>query len=103
VEQLELDRALIRRGVGLAIRMSANTLATLDSAIALQETTVEQARQLLTGEQRRFDAGESTLFLVNLRERTVIDEEIKRIQLQAKRVAAAAELSVALGLAQLNP
>lgn len=103
VEQRTLDRAMVRRSIGVAIRTSANTLAMLDETLALQETTVSQAQQLLSGEQRRFDAGESTLFLVNARERAVIEERLKQILLQAKRVATAAELAVAVGQPQLNP
>ena len=63
----------------------------------LQRQTVVQARLLRDGEQRKFENGESTLFLVNTRERAVIDEEVKRIALEAKYAAARAALAVAIG------
>jgi outer membrane protein TolC len=58
---------------------------------------VRQARQLLAGEQRRFENGESQLLVVNLRERLVLDEALKLASLEAKYVAARAALAVALG------
>ncbi len=103
LDQLSLDRSIIRRGVGIAIQTSANDLTTLRQLAELQGQTVQQARLLRDGEQRKFEAGESTLFLVNTRERVVIDEELKRISLEAKLVGTAAELAVALGQPRLTP
>ena len=56
-----------------------------------------QVRILSAGERAKFESGESTLFLVNARERQVLDEEMKQIALQAKRLAARAALAVAAG------
>ena len=100
--QAGLDRALVRRGIAIAIESSANALGAFSELVSLQEATVAQARALRDGEQRKFDAGESTLFLVNARERAVIDEELKRIALQAKLVSTGAELAVALGQPTLS-
>jgi outer membrane protein TolC len=80
----------------VAITSAANTIETLRELLALQSATVAQSRALRDGEQRKFEAGESTLFLVNTRERAVIDEELKRIALEAKMVSARAELAVAI-------
>lgn len=103
LDQLTLDRSIVKRGVGISIQTSANDLSTLRELAALQAQTVTQARLLRDGEQRKFEAGESTLFLVNTRERVVIDEELKRIALEAKLVSTAAELAVSLGLPKLTP
>jgi len=65
--------------------------------VARQESAVDYARQLRDGEQQRFDAGESSLLLVNLRERTLLDEQGKLAALEAKRQAAEAALAVAIG------
>jgi outer membrane protein TolC len=65
--------------------------------LELQGQAVTQARQLLRGEQRRFENGESQLLVVNLRERLVLDEALKLASLEAKYVSVRAALAVALG------
>lgn len=97
LEQQRLELALARRDIGIAVSTAANDLAALDSLLQLQRLAVVQARLLRDGEQRKFENGESTLFLVNTRERVVIDEEVKRIALEAKYAAARAALAVAIG------
>jgi len=97
VDQQRLELALARRDVGIAVDVAANDLAALDSLLQLQRLAVLQSRLLRDGEQRKFENGESTLFLVNTRERAVIDEEMKRIALEAKYAAARAALAVAIG------
>ncbi len=97
LEQQRLELALVRRDIAIAVQGAANDLAALDALLQLQRQTVVQARLLRDGEQRKFENGESTLFLVNTRERAVIDEEVKRIALEAKYAAARAALAVAIG------
>ena len=48
-------------------------------------------------EQRRFDAGESSLFLVNQRERGLLYETTKLADAEVKRIASTAKLATALG------
>jgi outer membrane protein TolC len=95
-DRLEFQRA--RRETSNAIRDAARTLAALEAQVARQGNAVELARQLRDGEQRRFDAGESSLLLVNLRERTLLDEQGKLAALEAKRQASEAALAVAVGV-----
>lgn len=97
LEQQRLELALARRDIGIAIQVAANDLAALDSLLRLQRLAVLQSRLLRDGEQRKFESGESTLFLVNTRERAVIEEEVKEIALEAKYAAARAALAVAIG------
>lgn len=94
-ERVERDR--LRREVEIAVRIAANELLTLDRLLVLQRDATAQARALRDAEQRRFDAGESSLLIVNLRERLVLDEELKLATLEAKYAGARAELAVALG------
>ena len=97
LEQQEVERARVRREIGVAVRVAANELTTVGRLLGIQRTTVEQARLLLDGEQRKFENGESTLFLVNARERLVLDEQLKLAALEAKALAARAELAVSVG------
>ena len=87
----------IRREVTLLVRTAINDLAQFEAQLALQRDAVRLFRILSAGERAKFDAGESNLFLVNTRERQVLDEEIKFVALQAKYLAARAALAVAAG------
>ena len=97
VDRAELEAREARRDVVLLVRTAINDLAQYDAQLALQRDAVRLFRLLSAGERTKFEAGESTLFLVNARERQVLDEELKYIVLQAKRLAARAALAVAAG------
>ena len=99
----QLDAARVRRGVTLDVRQAANDLTTLAAVLAIQERALAQAELLLGGEQRRYAEGESSLLIVNLRERAVLDAALKRVDLEAKYVGARAALAVAVGDPQLIP
>lgn len=62
------------------------------------EAAVGNYLRLLRAEQDRFDAGESSLFLINSREQKWVDAEAKRIQLRGKLGKARAGLAWASGL-----
>jgi outer membrane protein len=96
------DRAILetieaRRDVTLMVRIAINDLTQFQAQLDLQRDAVRLFRILSAGERAKFDAGESNLFLVNTRERQVLDEELKLAALQAKYVAARAALAVAAG------
>ncbi len=97
VAQLRIDQALAARAVAVSVGRLTNEMQTLSEMIVLQREAVRQARELLAGEERKFAAGESTLFLVNARERAVLDEEGRRIALEARRVSTIGRLAVAVG------
>lgn len=92
-----LEAQEARRDVVLLVRTAINDLAQFEVQLALQRDAVRLYRILSAGERTRFDAGESTLFLLNSRERAVLDEELKYVALQAKYLAARAALAVAAG------
>ena len=96
-DRAELEARETRRDVVLLVRTAINDLSQYDAQLSLQRDAVRLFRILSAGERARFDAGESTLFLVNTRERQVLDEELKFVVLQAKYLAARAALAVAAG------
>jgi outer membrane protein TolC len=96
-DRAELEAREARRDVVLLVRTAINDLSQYESQLALQRDAVRLFRILSAGERTRFDAGESNLFLVNSRERQVLDEELKYVALQAKYLAARAALAVAAG------
>ncbi|MCE2940839.1 MAG: TolC family protein [Gemmatimonadetes bacterium] len=97
LDQQRQIEAQLRRDVRNAVLVGANDVRAVDEQIALQAVTVQQARGMLAGEQRRFENGESSLLIVNLRERLVLDEEVRLAALQARAAVVRAELAVAIG------
>jgi outer membrane protein len=93
----EFDAVVARRDVTLLVRTAINDLSQFGEQLALQRDAVRLFRILSAGERAKFDTGESNLFLVNTRERQVLDEELKFVQLQAKYLSARAALAVAAG------
>ena len=65
--------------------------------VALYQNTVDNYLALLAGEKRKFEEGESSLFVVNSRENSLINAEIKLIELVAKYQKAQAGLDYAIG------
>ncbi|MDZ7632786.1 MAG: TolC family protein [Gemmatimonadaceae bacterium] len=96
-DRAELDARATRRDVVLLVRTAINDLSQFEAQLALQRDAVRLFRILSAGERAKFEAGESNLFLVNTRERQVLDEELKLVTLQAKYLAARAALAVAAG------
>jgi outer membrane protein TolC len=96
-ESAELEAALVRRDVRLTVLVSVNDVQALERILAVQAEAVRQARFLRDGEQRRFDNSESTLFLVNQRDRLLLDEQVKLVAYEAKYVKARGALALALG------
>jgi outer membrane protein TolC len=96
-ESAELAARETRRDVTLLVRTAINDLSQFDAQLTLQRDAVRLFRILSAGERAKFDVGESNLFLVNTRERQVLDEELKYVALQAKYLAARAALAVAAG------
>ncbi len=74
------------------IRAIDNEIQSLDRQIALINSIVEDYQTLLTAEERKFGIGESSVFLINSRERTLIDARLKLIALQNKSLLAKASL-----------
>ena len=53
---------------------------------------------LLKGEERKFFLGESSLFLINSREQSLITSQLKENEINVKRLSAMAKLFNVLGV-----
>lgn len=73
-------------------------LNTLKKQILLYRETLNNYERLSTGEARRFEVGESNLFLVNTRENTAISAQQKMIELHVKYMDYEAKLKWVLAL-----
>lgn len=94
---LGLERERIRRDVEIEARRALIELAAVDGQLGRQEQLVALQERLLDAEQQRFEAGESSLLIVNLRERVLLDERLRLASLTARRARALGTLAVALG------
>lgn len=95
--QLAIDRDRLRREVELTAERARVELEAVVAQGEAQARVVAASEALLAAEQRRFDVGESSLLLVNLRERAVLDERLRAAQLLGRRATAWGTLVAALG------
>jgi outer membrane protein TolC len=103
LESADLGVADALRRMSAAARTAAAMLDAATAARENQAVAVDYARRLLEAEVRLFDAGQSTLFLLNLRERTLLDESARLANTEAKAITARAALAVALGFPAVLP
>lgn len=99
--QLALERDRVRREVQVQLARALLELRLLGEQLERQRRVTAGAEALLQAELSRFDAGESSLLLVNLRERSLLDERLKLAQLGARRANALGALAAAAGTRDL--
>jgi outer membrane protein TolC len=94
-QRLERDR--LRREIEFDARAAIFDLFNLERLRERQVANVRNARLLRDAEQVRFENGESTLLILNIRERLVLDEAVKLAAVEAKVAGARGALAVATG------
>lgn len=99
---LRIDRDRVKRDVEVEAARALIELRTVDQQLLRQRALVALQERLLEAEQQRFAAGESSLLIVNLRERALLDERQRAASLLARRAAALGTLAVALGTPHLG-
>ncbi len=75
----------------------SNKIEIYQSQLILNEKNIIDNRNLVNGEKRKFEIGESSLFLVNYREISFLKVMQKQAEIQAKLKVAMAELDFAIG------
>ncbi|MCF8237618.1 MAG: TolC family protein [Saprospiraceae bacterium] len=80
------------------VRTYAYAQENLQGQIQLAERTVQNVRQLLVAERNRFENGESSLFLLNMRQQKLIESEMKWMALKTKQQQTGLALRWALGI-----
>lgn len=101
VLQLRSERDRVERDVRLSVERALIELRAVESQRDGQARVLAATEALLAAEQRRFEIGESSLLLVNLRERALLDERQRSAQLEARRAAALGSVAAALGAPEL--
>lgn len=96
------ERDRVKRDVEIDAERALIELRVVDAQVARQAALLAMQERLLEAEQQRFTAGESSLLIVNLRERAVLDERLRVAALVARRATALGTLAVALGTPQVG-
>ncbi|WP_400191315.1 TolC family protein [Hymenobacter sp. B81] len=104
ITRLKLQEATLgltqtSREIGTALRTTANDQQGLQQQLLVQQQVVANAERLRAGEQIRFENGESSVFLLNSREATLLSARLKLAELQAKYAQTQATLRWAAGQA----
>ena len=92
------DRDLKELQLRNKLESELNTWQIVNRQVKTIEQNVESLTRLLDGETRRFQMGESSLFLVNAREVSVFDSRLTLNELVSKLKTSYAKTRVAAGL-----
>lgn len=92
------EQSFALREIENDVRVAFNDLKNLEDQLKSQELIVNTLDRLLKAEQLRFENGESSLFIINARENTLITAELKLIEMRAKYASNKAVLNWAAGL-----
>lgn len=96
------DAKLDRMNTVLKIQNKAESIqaeiTSLDTQNELVRSMVTDYETMVKAEERKFEVGESSLFLINSREQKLIDAQLKENDLITKRLEAVAKLYNSLGL-----
>lgn len=87
-----------RQSIGIKVQQAINAVEATEGQIELGSAAATNYRGLVEGEQRLFRNGESSLFLVNSRERSYINAQVKVIELVAKNKSSDLKLQFAMGV-----
>ncbi len=85
VQETQLELEYKQQALNNQMRSSINEWDAVNDQLDISTQMVEDYQGLLNGEQRKFNAGESSLFLVNSREVQLINSRIKFLELLSKR------------------
>ncbi len=97
IQESELELSFKAEQLEAKARAAINQWNNTIEQINLYQRTVNDYRGLLNGEREMFNAGESSLFMVNSRELGYINAQLKLLELMTKNRKAVLETSFAFG------
>lgn len=98
IKQNLYEREFTKRELVNDVFASYNELQNTEKLLTLQSSVVSNAQKLRDAEEIRFENGESSLFLVNQRERSLIEAQAKLVELTAKYAKAKVHLQWSSGI-----
>jgi outer membrane protein TolC len=100
--QTSFERLQANREINTTIQATYNSLKNIEGLIQVQEDMVRNYEQLRNGEVQKFEAGESSIFLINSRDTKFIEAQLKLIDLHGKYEKEKATLIWAAGRSALD-
>ncbi len=97
LRKIEQEVLFYKRRIEADIKDALSALENARNQIYLTREELKYARELEAGERSRFQAGESTIFIVNLREQATADTAVKEVEALQEYHVAEANLKAALG------
>lgn len=97
LEKLDLDQKAVLQQILLEVDDTASELNMAHQRYEAAKQAYQLARQLEEGERTRFELGDSTLFLVNQRERATAEALIRLIELKTEYQQAQVRLMAVTG------
>lgn len=98
LEEASLKMELNRREIENKVDGLMQELDSYIEQIKLSSEMVDNYRQLLRAEERKFSFGESSLFLINSRENKLIEAKLKQTEILTKYLISRAEFFRSLGI-----
>lgn len=92
LENAELDLVTARLKIENELRSLQNQIIALQEQNELMDQLVRDYRSLVLAEERKFELGESSIFLINTRETSLIAIRLKQIEITNKLLKSKAEL-----------
>ena len=80
----KLELMDLKRDLELKSTAARSAQPIISNQLQVQQQAIQDSEQLLRGEQSLFDAGESSLFLINMREQYFIQAQLKGIEILHK-------------------
>jgi len=102
INDAELELLSKQAHLTFKAKAAINDLENTENQITIYARTVTDSYLLLEGERKMFQAGESSLFMVNSRESGYIKTQLKYIQLLTKNHKASLAADYAFGLLSIN-
>jgi outer membrane protein len=84
LQKLKLDERWLQRQIDLQVQDAVNALNTTFERLDLAQRELSFARKLEEGERVKFQMGDTTLFLVNQRERASYEAALKVVDVQTE-------------------
>ncbi len=98
LQDVNFERAATSLTIQNKISAATAEISSLEKQNTLIDTIVDDYTALVAAEERKFSLGESSLFLINSREKSLIEAKIKENQLKVKLLTSNAGLFNAMGL-----
>jgi outer membrane protein TolC len=84
IEETQLNLAQLKAQLTMKINNAKIELSNSIEQLAIYQRAAKDSKQLLEAERNMFENGESSLFLINMRELNYIQSELKYLEWQAK-------------------